>query len=164
MPWSEYKELVRARLNEAVGWHELKTMCETARRDLQSPVAWMQTISRGREILIKLKVNLPDRAYIKKALQYMLPGELDILEKGFQREKLQDDPSYTVEQAQTDLRNTTWTGLVTLVTAVLANSTRKYRCLRSRPAKTKRREKNNRTRGKEREPRKRERTEHKERG
>ena len=132
MPWKEYKEFIKARLVEAVGWKELEMMCNTHRRDNQTPSAWLQTISRGREILTKFEHVLNDRAYVERALEDLLGVEVEQVEKAYCQEKKRTDNTYTLEMAQTDLRQEKWDKFVVIVDSVLINTSRRYKAKRKR--------------------------------
>ena len=74
--------MIKTRLVEATGWVELRIMCNTECKDCQTASAWVQkTLCRGKEILETHRHFLADRAYVGKALDYMMPSEIDIMEK-----------------------------------------------------------------------------------
>ena len=127
MPWKEYKQIIVSRLNKAVGWNELSIMCTTERKDFQPAVAWVQTISRGKEIITKFGHTISDAAYIKKATDYMLNTEKELLEKAIYERKRATIAGYTLERAQTDLLKQTWQAFTILVELALVNFHRQYR-------------------------------------
>ena len=126
MPWSEYKNMIMERLMSAAGWNELRQLCDTRRVNLQKPVAYLQTLSRGKEIVESFGHKLADKAYVEKAMVDFMPAEVDVTEKAYHAEKKLTDASYTLEAAQVHVKALDWPAFKKLVTSVLINSTRTF--------------------------------------
>ena len=127
MPWKEVKDMVVARITEAAGWTELETLCKTRRADSQQPVSWVQTLNHGKEIVESFGHSITDSAYVAKALGDFMHVEVGEVEKYYLQTCRLDDPTMTMETAQSKLRSETWEEFSKMVDDSLTNSTRKYR-------------------------------------
>ena len=132
MPWSEYKQLLKARLTEASGWVEIGMMARTRRKEGTLANAWLQTITRGKEIILEYGHDLADRAHVKKVTKDLMPSEREKIDEAHYALTKAHDASYTLEKAAGDIDKLDWDTFYSLMKNTLINSTRKY-LLRLKP-------------------------------
>ena len=122
MPWSAYKEVIRKRLLQAPGWRELKAMCATKRPIGSIAMQWFTILCKGKEKVERYGHRIADKAYVNKAMHYLLYEEDVALEMATFDYHRANNEEYTREDAAKDLAEMSWDAFVKLARKILANS------------------------------------------
>ena len=132
MPWSEYKDLIRGRLMETVGWKELGDLEKTRRKPAQKMTAWLHTLAQGKRVVESHGHILHDKAYINKAIRDTDPIEWEKVVARYAETK---GPTYKAVKAKIDLKKETWETFRQVAKTALANSTYVFRGVNRRKEK-----------------------------
>ena len=71
MPWHKYKSIIYELLPEQTGLHELRILATFNREDGESAQSWIQRITEAKRLLEKYGIVLPDKVYVKIAVDYL---------------------------------------------------------------------------------------------
>ena len=126
MPWSEYRSIIFNSLTEGSGWKELRVLCDMERKDGSLFMRWLAKINKSKDIVEKFGHTLSDRAYIHKAMAFLMYVEEQKIEGAFEKKYLVANADYNKANLQHDMLNEDWENFERTAGSALTNSKTKY--------------------------------------